>query len=92
MRKRQSQEKDDSEDYAPPRGVDPFLTKRFLSVLEGVTEAQVWWYEGHLEACVVLLDQVQYTPREIQRMCMENLGLHQTPRKLFIKRVRDKAA
>lgn len=73
-------------------GVDPKLTENFLLTQPDVIDASVWMRDDRLVAHVTLPDESAWTPRELQRVCAFELGLHQTPRDFFIVAARLKAA
>ncbi len=65
---------------AMPRGIDPKLTERYLLGMGDILDASVWWDHGSLRACVTVVDSTPITDQEIKQKCVEELGLHQTPR------------
>lgn len=67
-----------------PRKTDPKLTEAYLLNLVGVIDASVFWAQGDLNAYVTVLGDAPFTANDFQRCCMEDLGLHQTPRKVTI--------
>ncbi len=71
-----------------PRTVDPKITEQFLVGVSDVLDASVWWHEGDLRACVTVRDPDHISSRELQRECLENLGLHQTPREITMVQAR----
>lgn len=71
-----------------PRGIDPKLTESYLLNLTEVHDASVWWSEGSLRACVAVLDTEDVNPVSLQQKCMEELGIHQTPRAITLMSVR----
>lgn len=73
-------------------GVDPQLTERFLKTLPEVYDASVWASHDGLAARVTMLESHEATHFQIRRLCLENLGLHQTPRSIEIVRQRSIAA
>ncbi len=75
-----------------PRGIDPKLTESYLMNLMGVVDASVFWHEGDLNAYVTVLDDTPFTVRDYQSCCMQDLGLHQTPKNITIDLRRTRAA
>lgn len=63
-----------------PRKADPKLTESYLLNLVGVIDASVFWSKGDLNAHVTVLGDTPFESVDVQRCCMEDLGLHQTPR------------
>ena len=68
----------------PHPGIRPGLTEAVLCAQEGVHEACVSFQDGELSARVTVDAEAAWTPRELQRICMDELGLHQTPRRLLL--------
>lgn len=75
-----------------PRGIDPKLTESYLMNLIGVVDASVYWHDGDLNAYVTVLDDSPMTARDYQTCCIEDLGLHQTPKNIQIALRRLRAA
>jgi len=77
-----------------PRGIDPKLTETYLLHCNEVLDASVIWYQGELRAFVTILDDDEVDDRVLQRRCLEDLGIHQTPRAitLILARPRARAA
>lgn len=67
-----------------PRKANPKLTETYLMNLAGVLDASVFWSQGDLNAHVTVLGDTPFTEKDIQRCCMEDLGLHQTPRNVTL--------
>lgn len=67
-----------------PKGVNLKLTESYLMNLVGVVDASVFWTNGDLNAFVTVHDQSHFTARDYQKCCMEDLGVHQTPRHITI--------
>ncbi|MBL8061193.1 MAG: hypothetical protein JNK63_10825 [Chthonomonas sp.] len=67
-----------------PRKTDPKVTEKYLMNLVGVVDASVYWSKGDLNAHVTVLGDAPLTAHDFQRCCMEDLGLHQTPRNVVI--------
>ncbi len=67
-----------------PKGINPKLTETYLMNLVGVVDASVWWEDGGLSAHVVVLDDAPFDQRTMKSCCMQDLGLHQTPKSLTI--------
>jgi len=67
-----------------PKGIIPKLTESYLMNLVGVVDASVWWEEGSLNAHVVVLDDAPFDAKSMRSCCMQDLGIHQTPRSLTI--------
>ena len=63
-----------------PRGVNPKLTERYLLGVDDVLDASVWWHGDGLRACVVVSDEQDLADKDLQSLCMSDLGLHQTPK------------
>jgi hypothetical protein len=74
------------------RGIDPKITESFLLSQPSVVDASVWFLEGNLQAHVTVLDDAEVSRRSLQASCMEELGLHQTPRDILLIQARPKAA
>jgi hypothetical protein len=73
------------------RGIDPKLTENFLLAQHGVLDASVWFEEGRMMAHVTIIEDTS-SPKALQRACMEELGLHQTPRQILLLQSRNRAA
>ncbi len=52
--------------------------------LPEVVEASVWYGEHGLLAHVTVTGDQSMTARKIQSECMNKLGLHQTPREVYL--------
>jgi hypothetical protein len=65
-------------------GVDPRRTEALLQGQEGVLDASVWVHDGDLAAHVTVRDDTDWTPRDLQAVCLENIGIHQTPRTVLM--------
>lgn len=74
------------------RGIDPKLTENFLLTQPDVLDASVWFSQGNLMAQVTVLDEVGLNARALQGACMEELGVHQTPRQIRLIAARPRAA
>ncbi len=66
--------------------------ERFLLGMPDVLAASAWVSDGSTLASVTLSDQSDLTPKSIQRECMEELGLHMTPRHVLVELSRPIAA
>lgn len=79
-----------------PRGIDPKLTEAYLMHCHDVLDASVIWHQGELRAFVTIQDDDAVDDRLLQRRCLEDLGLHQTPRAITLilahPRTRSRAA
>lgn len=76
----------------PHAGIDLARTETFLRSIPEVLDASVWWGQGMLQAQVTLQDSNPVDRRYIQRLCMDSLGLHQTPREIRVVRRRPRVA
>ena len=65
-------------------GVDPRLTEMLLQEQDGVLDASVWFHEGDLAAHVTVREDASWTVRDLQAICMETIGIHQTPRTVLL--------
>ncbi len=74
------------------RGIDPKLTENFLLSQPDVLDASVWFTQGNLLAHVTVLDEVGLNARALQSACLEELGVHQTPREIRLIAARPRAA
>lgn len=74
------------------RGIDPKVTESFLLSQPHVVDASVWFLDGQLQAHVTVHDEAHITRRGLQAACMDELGLHQTPRDILLIQARPKAA
>lgn len=72
-------------------GVDPRVTEALLQAQDGVLDASVWFNEGDLAAHVTVRDDAGWTVRELQAVCLENIGIHQTPRTVLMVSARPTA-
>ncbi len=75
-----------------PKQIDPKLTESFFMNFVGVLDASVWWQDDELHAHLVLSDNAWFGPRDFQRCCSEDLGIHQTPRHISVALRRSRAA
>lgn len=75
-----------------PRGVDPKLTESYLMNIIGVVDASVWWQDGEMNAYVTVLDESLFSARDFKNCCMEDLGLHQTPKNITLEQRKLRAA
>jgi hypothetical protein len=76
----------------PQAGIDLARTETFLRSIPDVLDASVWWGQGMLQAQVTLQDSNPLDQRHLQRLCMDTLGLHQTPREIRVVRCRPRVA
>ena len=67
-----------------PKGVNPKLTEEYLMGINDVVDASVYWHEGDLCACVTVAEQGNISDKTLQMRCLEDLGLHQTPRAITL--------
>jgi len=65
-------------------GVDPHRTEALLQAQEGVLDASVWFHDGDLAAHVTVREDALWTVRDLQAVCLETIGIHQTPRTLLM--------
>lgn len=65
-------------------GVDPRRTEALLRAQEGVLDASVWFNEGDLAAHVTVRHDAGWTVRGLQAVCLETIGIHQTPRTVLM--------
>ncbi len=77
---------------AMPRGINPKLTEEFLLSMTDVADASVFWLDGDLRASVTVIDDDLLGVADIQKLCMDELGLHQTPRSITLYRAKNRAA
>ncbi|MBN8690705.1 MAG: hypothetical protein J0L72_07930 [Armatimonadetes bacterium] len=75
-----------------PKMIDPKLTESYLMNLVGVVDASVWWQDGDLNAYVTVLDESPFSQSDYKRCCVQDLGLHQTPRNITIEQRRLRVA
>lgn len=73
-------------------GIDPKLTENFLLSQPEVLDASVWFSQGSLLAHVTVCDETTVNHRALQAACMDELGLHQTPREIRLIHARPRAA
>lgn len=73
-------------------GIDPKLTESFLLSQPDVVDASVWISDGELNAHVTVHDESFVSHRALQASCMDELGLHQTPRNILLVNARLRAA
>jgi hypothetical protein len=71
-----------------PREINPKLTEAFLLSQSAVLDASVLWHDGNLYAYVTVDEGSEIRPVDLQRECVEVLGLHQTPRNIKLMRGR----
>jgi hypothetical protein len=71
-----------------PRGINPKITEQYLLSLNDVLDASVLWCEGDLHAYITVPEDEVMSRGDIQKSCMEELGLHQTPRQITFMRAR----
>lgn len=74
------------------RGIDPKLTEGFLLTQPDVVDASVWFSQGNLLAHVTVFDENDVTSRALQALCLDELGVHQTPREIRLSQARPRAA
>ncbi len=67
-----------------PKGVDPKRTENFLMELPDVVDASVWFSDTGLMAHVTVCGDVSMTARKIQSACLHGLGVHQTPKEVYL--------
>jgi hypothetical protein len=67
-----------------PKGIDPKQTENFLLTLPEVLDASVWFADQGLMAHVTVTGDKSITARKLQSECMHRLGLHQTPREVYL--------
>lgn len=79
-------------EYLDVRGIDPKLTENFLLTQPDVIDASVWFTHGNLLAHVTVLDEADLNAVALQSACMEELGIHQTPREIRLIAARPRAA
>jgi hypothetical protein len=65
-------------------GVDPKLTECYLLGRSDVLDASVWLSEGTLYAHVTTFDRGGIDSDTLRRACLEDLGIHQTPREVTL--------
>lgn len=73
-------------------GIDPKTTEMFLLSQPEVSDASVWLSDGDLHAHVTVMDEQLVSRRALQGRCMNELGLHQTPRNILLIQARARAA
>lgn len=66
------------------KAVDTKLTENYLLNIIGVYDASVWQQGTEIHAHVVLLDQSSMTARDLQTLCLEDLGVHLTPHRITV--------
>jgi len=74
------------------KGIDPKLTENYLLGHADVVDASVFWNGGRLAAHVTLIEETDWTPRKLQAMVADDLGLHQTPREVVFYAARLRVA
>lgn len=74
------------------RGIDPKLTESFLLTQPDVLDASVWFSRGDLLAHVTVFDENDVNSRSLQALCLDELGVHQTPREIRLSQARPRAA
>lgn len=67
-----------------PVGIDPRTTERFLLSLPEVVDASVWVEDRGMLAHVTVSGDPSLTARRIQSECLHELGVHQTPREVYL--------
>lgn len=72
-------------------GIDPKRTEALLQAQEGVLDASVWFHDGDLAAHVTVRDDAGWTARDLQAVCLETIGIHQTPRTVLLINARPTA-
>ncbi|HLK17245.1 MAG TPA: hypothetical protein VKT78_20745 [Fimbriimonadaceae bacterium] len=73
-------------------GVDPRKTEALLQSQDGVLDASVWFHEGgDLAGHVTVREDAGWTVRDLQAVCLETIGIHQTPRTLLLVSARPTA-
>lgn len=76
------------QDMAPashdPNSINPKRTEEFLLSLPEVYDASVWFTESGMVAHVTVSGDPSMTAKKIQLQCMDELGLHQTPREVYL--------
>ncbi|HRF58859.1 MAG TPA: hypothetical protein PLH94_02965 [Fimbriimonadaceae bacterium] len=65
-------------------GVDPKLTECYLLGRNDVLDASVWLSDGMLHAHVTTFDRGGIDRDTLRRACLEELGIHQTPREVTL--------
>lgn len=65
-------------------GIDPRRTERFLLTLPEVVDASVWVEESGMKAHVTVSGDPSITARRLQSECLHKLGVHQTPREVYL--------
>lgn len=73
-----------------PMRSEPKVTENFLLGQEGVVDASVWWDGRYLQAYVTLLDSTIWSANALRAICMDNLGLHQTPQNIRLASLSDR--
>ncbi|HVL39531.1 MAG TPA: hypothetical protein VM328_09095 [Fimbriimonadaceae bacterium] len=72
--------------------IDPKQTEAFLLSQPEVLDASVWLTSGQLQAHVTVSDEARIDRRSLQRACLDELGLHQTPAEILLIQARARAA
>ncbi|MFW5697973.1 MAG: hypothetical protein ACOCX1_05405 [Fimbriimonadaceae bacterium] len=67
-----------------PHGISLRQTENYLLSLDGVLEAHVLWQKGNMTAHITVNDAEHFRPIYFQRKCCDELGLHQTPRRVVL--------
>jgi hypothetical protein len=68
----------------PRSAIQTHLTQAMLAAQEGISEASVWFDNDEMVAHVTVLEGSEWSPLDLQRLCAEQLGLHQTPRRIYL--------
>ncbi len=71
---------------------DPKRTEQFLLTQSGVLDASVWMRTDELNAHVTVDAFAEVDSRDLQRACLETLGIHQTPRRILLLKAHPLAA
>ena len=66
--------------------IDPELTASFLSSQEAVISAEAWTKGDALLARVTVTQDAPVTEMQLLQACLERLGVHQTPRAIWLDR------
>lgn len=68
--------------------MNPKRTEQFLMDQEHVQDASVWWDGQFLRAHVTVDEVSNWTVQDLQRECLQTLGVHQTPKSIHLLQVR----
>lgn len=71
-----------------PQGINPRVTEKFLLSMTEVLDAEVKWQDDQLHAYITVPDDLPVSRHALQSRCMDELGLHQTPRVITFMRAR----